>query len=165
MTIKNPKDIKQPDSKQDAKRKAGRPKGGSLNNAIKIKVKSYAEEAIHNIVDVMRFNKERVDELLQKYIQNKIAQAETEGKELSELKDEEASILKSMDNFNETTAKYSIKLLDYSYNLVLHEDKLKVSRTKVSQNKKKSDEANKDDEDDDYVFTAPIVSLKPVDRK
>ncbi len=164
MTTKNPKDIKQPNSKQDASRPAGRPKGGSLNNAIKIKVKSYAEEAIHNIVDVMRFNKERVDELLQKYIQNKIAQAGAEGKELSELKDEEDSILKSMESFNETTAKYSIKLLDYSYNLVLHEDKLKVSRTKANTAKKASGNDSKDDDDDMFSYTAPIVSLKPVDR-
>ena len=164
MSTKSPKDIKQPNSKQDASRPAGRPKGGSLNNSIKIKVKGYAEEAIHNIVDVMRFNKERVDELLQNYINNKIAQSEADGKALAALKEEEGSILKSMDSFNETTAKYSIKLLDYSYNIILHEDRLKVSRTKAKPTGKKNDSSSQDD-DDDFTFTAPIVSLKPVERK
>ena len=131
------------------------PNKSTQNKKLKEEIKAVSKEALDNIIAVMRFNKDRVGEGLQDYLDKRIAneglkKADLSTEELIALKTEEDDLLNQLTKWNDHTARYSIKVLDYAYNLVLHDEKIAIS-------KKKIDPSEEDEEEE-----APEVSTSAV---
>jgi hypothetical protein len=138
----------------------GRPKGAksksTINREIKNKIKEYSEEAVENIVDIMRFNKDQVERFLEEYLREKMLIEELDSLEEKAQREKNCvQLFKEITKFNDATGKYSIKILDYAYTLILNDDRLDISRQKL-----KIPDENVDTEDDGV----PEVSLTSIKR-
>jgi len=150
----------------------GRPRL-TKNTDIKEGFKRVSSEAINNVVDAMRHYKKEGDQILRHIVRTEMelerAIMDQDEKQVKHL-EKRLEILNSryLDR-SETTVKHSLKILDYSYRIVVHEENLKVTRSRNNANKAKPRSESSDtdipEEEDEIEYNMPVVSLKPVKNK
>lgn len=146
----------------------GRPVGavGKTKGAkdFKRSLVSVSSEALNNLVTLMRNSKKLNDEvnaqidLLDKEIKHLQDMGE-EGspEELRELLKEKTQLLRSAVDVGSDTAKYSIKILDYVYNIVIHDDELEIKRHRAQMT---TPEVDEDEDDSPVISTVPLKAVK-----
>ena len=139
--------------------KAGRP-AGSLgkvpsNKALRDSFKKNSDEAIKNVVSYMRDAESDVtrEKGAMKSIISKM-QGVTDPKELKELTSALDKCLTNKEKAGDRSLKASVKILDFTYNIVATEDRLKIQKLQL-----KRVDAEEDGDEEDI---APAISLKSV---
>lgn len=168
--------------------KSGNPRGRPPGRLAKVKdaeqfkkiLLGISREALDNIIQMMRANAGKADTLEALLpeldasihaLHHSISELETMGdeyeEELKAQKEELKNLLRERKEVTEALAaardaagKYSVKIVDVVYNLVVHEDKLTLQKhkAKVGEESEEDDEESVDDFDD-----FPQVSLKAID--
>ncbi len=138
---------------------AGRPKGARSklpsNQAIREEFKKNSPEALDNVIAYMR---RYSDSAKQADVQLKLLRQLLEVAELEEDKDAIQEIAREInttskraESASEKSLKASVKMLDFTYSIVLHEDKLSIEKKDNSPSSKQTDGTR-----------APVVSMKAV---
>jgi len=132
----------------------------------RVQFKKHTTEAIENVAKVMRLSSQRVDELAREIAKTQLwieeAEALDNQENVEKFKKRMEFLHGRLMEAGDATVKHSVKILDYSYKIVMHEDNLTITRSKMSKVNGKGKGTDEDGDDEEYSYTAPIVSLKPV---